>query len=299
MKQQTKDLQCLADKEEEFQKIFLKLCLCTIGAVVMAFNLKSFVATGDLFPGGFAGVTLLIQRSAARFFGITIPYSALYIPLNLIPIYIGFRYIGRKFTMYSLYVVVLSSLLTDWIPQIPITYDILLIAVFGGIINGAAISLCLLNGASGGGTDFISIYFSEKKGINTYNYILAGNVVILTLAGIMFGWDKALYSIVYQFATTQVIQLLYKRYDKSTLLIITEMPNAIYDKIRITTHHDATMFQGKGLYMDSQKFLLYSVVSSEDVSLLVKVIKDTDPKAFINVLKTDTLMGRFYKKPNE
>jgi uncharacterized membrane-anchored protein YitT (DUF2179 family) len=299
MKKETHDLQVLAAKEEQVQKAFVKLSFCTLGAVIMAFNLKSFVATGELFPGGFAGVTLLIQRSAAKFFGVAIPYSALYIPLNLPPIFIGFKFIGRKFTMYSLYVVVLSSLLTDWIPQIPITYDVLLISVFGGIINGAAISLCLQNGASGGGTDFISIYFSEKKGINTYNYILAGNVVILTLAGIMFGWDAALYSIVYQFATTQVIQLLYKRYDKSTLLIITEMPNAIYDKIRITTHHDATMFQGTGLYMDSQKFLLYSVVSTEDVNLLVKVIKETDPKAFINVLKTDTLTGRFYKKPNE
>ena len=79
-----------------------------------------------------------------------------------------------------------------------ITYDTLLISIFGGILGSAAISICLINGASGGGTDFISIYFSEKKGIDAWNYIFLGNVVILTTAGILFGFDKALYSIIYQ-----------------------------------------------------------------------------------------------------
>ena len=198
---------------------------CTLASAIMAFNLQSFVNTGGLFPGGFAGLTLLILRSLETYAGITLPYSAVYLPLNAVPIIIGIRFLGRKFTMYSIYVTVLTSILTDMIPQIPITYDILLICLFGGIINGAAISLCLVVGASGGGTDFISIFMSEKKGIDTYNYIFAANVVILALAGILFGWDKALYSIVYQFCTTQVIQRFFQRYNKTTLMIVTDLPD--------------------------------------------------------------------------
>ena len=93
--------------------------------------------------------------------------------------------------------------MADLFPDITITYDTLLIAIFGGIINGAAISLSLIAGASAGGTDFISIYFSEKRGIDAWNYIFMANVVILMTAGVLFGFDRALYSIIFQFCTTQ------------------------------------------------------------------------------------------------
>ena len=94
--------------------------------------------------------------------------------------------------------------------------DIMLVSLFGGLINGLAISLCLNVGTSTGGTDFISIFLSHQKGIDAWNYILLGNIVMLIAAGALFGWSKALYSIIYQFCSTQVIQLLYKRYKKES-----------------------------------------------------------------------------------
>ncbi|MBQ1490262.1 MAG: YitT family protein [Eubacterium sp.] len=282
---------------EKVKSELLCLFCCTLASVIMAFNLQSFVNTGELFPGGFAGLTLLVLRSLTKFAGITLPYSAIYLPLNAVPIIIGLRFLGRKFTMYSIYVTVLTSVLTDLFPQIPITYDILLICLFGGIINGAAISLCLLVGASGGGTDFISIFMSERKGIDTYNYIFAANVVILAVAGLLFGWDKALYSIVYQFCTTQVIQRLFRRYNKTTLMIVTDLPEVVYDKIRTLTNHDATLFKGEGLYMGQTKNMLYSVIDSDEVGMLISVIHEVDPHAFINAMKTEQLSGRFYSRP--
>lgn len=135
----------------------------TIASAVIAFNLKSFVNTGGLFPGGLSGVTILLQEIAQRFLGMDVPYSFIYLPLNLLPAYIGIKYISPRFTFYSFYVVVLSGVLTDIFPAVTITYDTLLISIFGGIINGTCMSICLINGASGGGTDFISIFFSEKK----------------------------------------------------------------------------------------------------------------------------------------
>ena len=135
----------------------------TLASAIIAFNLRSFVRVGGLFPGGFSGLTILLQQIGREFFNLEIPYSVLYLPLNLIPAYIGLKHIGKKFTLYSFYVVFLSSILTDIFPPITITYDTLLVAIFGGLVNGVAISLCLINGASGGGTDFISIYFSEKR----------------------------------------------------------------------------------------------------------------------------------------
>lgn len=276
-----------------------RLLFCTLGAVLMGFNLSTLVRAGGLFPGGFAGGTLLIQEIFRVFLSIELPYTLIYIPLNLIPIYIGLKYLGRRFTLYSMYVIVLGSILTDILPSLNITGDVLLISVFGGIINGTAISLCLSVGASGGGTDFISIFFSEKKGVDAWNYIFMANVCILVTAGILFGFDRAFYSIIYQFCTTQVIQMLFKRYQKHTLFIITSKPEEVYECIRILTHHDATWFKGKGCYMGGEKDMLYSVIGSEEVARVIKGIKEIDPKAFINTFKSEQIEGRFYKRPND
>lgn len=271
----------------------------TIASAVIAFNLKSFVRTGGLFPGGFSGLALLIQRILEDFFSVSLPYSAIYLPLNLIPAYIGFKYIGKRFTIYSFYLVFLSSFLTDIFPAVTITYDMLLIAVFGGLIQGAAISLTLISGASGGGTDFIAIYFSEKKGVDVWNYVFLANVVILTTAGILFGFDKALYSIIFQFTTTQVISTLFKRYQKDTLLIITDQPMAVYGKIRELTHHDATLIEGNGCYEGAERHILYSVIGREQVDKVIGAIKKIDEHAFINVIKTEQVNGRFYRVPTK
>lgn len=287
----------LNDKQKKIKKeIFMFLSL-TFAAAVIAFNLNSFVQTGGLIPGGFSGLTVLAQQVASRFFGTEIPYSLIYMPLNLIPAYIGFKYIGKKFTIYSFYVVFLSSILTDLFPSVTITSDLILISIFGGILGSIAISICLINGASGGGTDFISIYFSEKKGIDAWNYILLSNVVIIITAGVLLGFDIALYSIIYQYASTQVIQLLFKRYQKDTLLIITSVPDAVYGKLRELTHHDATLLEGTGMFEGSKRHILYSVIGREQMNKVVAEIKKIDSKAFINVINTEQLSGRFYKRP--
>ena len=189
--------------------------------------------------------------------------------------------------------IVLSGLLTDIIPSQPITYDTLLISIFGGLINGFCISLCLIGNTSTGGTDFIAIYFSEKNGRDIWNYILCGNAVILTVAGLLFGWDRALYSIIFQFTSTQVIQMLHQRYKKHTLFIITKEPYQIYEvdftNLPIIRRH---VLKVPVCYTDEKTSMIYSVVSTEEAKYLVKKVHEIDPKAFVNIIKTDYINGR-------
>ena len=140
-------------------------------------------------------------------------------------------------------------------------------------------------------------YFSEKKGLDAWNYILIANVIMLVTAGALFGFDKALYSIIYQYVTTQVIQLLFKRYQKDTLLIITSVPEAVYGRIRQLTRHDATLIEGTGCFEGTTRHILYSVVGREQADIVIAEIKKIDPEAFINVINTEQINGRFYKKP--
>ena len=234
-----------------------RLILVVLASCIMAGNLKSFVQAGGLFPGGFTGLTLLLQQIGQEFLHISLPFSVINLILNAVPAIVSFRFIGKRFTLYSCLMIVLTSALTDVFPAYPITSDILLICIFGGLIQGLSISICLFADATSGGTDFISIFVSERHGIDAWNYIFAGNMVMLGIAGLLFGWDKALYSIIFQFACTQLLNGLYKRYQKQTLWIITEKPEEVYEQIRACTNHDATLFKGTGCFQ-GQDCLLYT-----------------------------------------
>ena len=118
------------------------------------------------------------------------------------------------------------------------------------------------------------------------------------MAGMLFGWDKALYSIIFQFTSTQTIHLLYQAYNKVTLFIVTDSPKAVYDAIYEVTNHSATEFSATGMYSNEGRKMIYSVVSSTEAKVLIRKVMLADPHAFVNVVKTDILMGRFYQKEN-
>lgn len=276
-----------------------RLFLIVLASVVMAVNIKSFVDAGGLFPGGFNGLTLLIQRSAQQFAGIALPFTAINLLLNAIPAVISFRLIGKRFTLYSCLMIALTSVLTDIIPSMPLTNDVLLVCIFGGIINGFSISLCLLGRATSGGTDFIAVALSERLNVDAWNYIFIGNCLMLVVAGMLFGWDKALYSIIFQFASTQIVHLLDPRFKRTTLFIISNRAPEIYEQIKDTTHHGATLFHGIGLYNGEERDLIYSVITSDQVKEITRAAREIDPHAFINILKTDQVAGNFYRRPHD
>lgn len=286
-------------KKKSFLEDARRAVLIVAAAFLMAMNIKSFVRAGDLLPGGFSGLTLLLQQVAKTFWNLELPYSLINFSLNAIPAFISYKHIGKKFTGYSCLMIVLTGIFTDALSGFQMTNDILLVAVFGGILNACAISLCLYANATSGGTDFIAIFFSEKFGIETWNYIFAGNCIILAIAGYLFGWNEALYSIIFQFTSTQVLHTLYKRYQKQTLLIITSKPDEIYEQIREETNHDATLFKGIGCYKKKECNMLYSVVGKDEIKRITKKIRQIDKNAFINTMNTQQLTGRFYQRPND
>lgn len=285
------------DKNKK-RRSFLTLPAVCVSAFLLALNYKTFVTTGGLYPGGVSGLTILIIRLFKIAADITLPFTLVNVLLNAIPVYIGFRYLGKRFTIYSCLVIVLSSVLSDVIPPYIITQDVLLISIFGGMLQGFAIGLCLNAGATSGGTDFISIFLSERRGIDSFNIILGANAVILCNAGIIFGWDKALYSIIFQFASTMVIRLMYKRFQQSTLFIVTEKPDEVCATIYSHTMHGATILSGEGSYDHETRKLVYSIVSAEQSKMVIKKIRDVDPTAFINEMETQKLFGNF-NRPKE
>jgi len=280
-----------------------RLALIVLASGVFAFSINTFVRPGELIPGGFTGVSILTQAAFREFFGIEVPFSLVLYLLNAVPAAICFKTVGKRFTIYSLLMVVLSGLLTDLMPRLfdsPVTLDNrLLSAVFGGILVGGSTIMCLLADATSGGTDFIAISVSEKYNRDAWNYIFAGNCVILIVAGGLFSLEMALYSIIFQFATTAVLNGLYRGYQQQTMFIVTGRPDEVYDLIREKTNHAATSLSGTGLYGREERTLLYSVVYSAEVSPLIRAIRAVDPGAFINVVKTEQINGKFFRKPKD
>ena len=285
------------DRLREFVIRVLTICLSSL---IVAVNLKSFVAAGDLFPGGFTGIARLIQRCALEFGGVELPFGPINLALNAVPAFISFKLVGKRFTLYSCLTIVMTSIFTDLIPAFAITEDKLLICIFGGIINGFAGCLCLWVRVTSGGTDFIAISLSERKNVDAWNYILCGNVIMLMIAGALFGWEKALYSMLFQYATTQVIRMLDPDGRRATLLIITgrESAGGVCAQIQ-DTNHTATLIEGVGLYNGDPCVMIYSVVSDSEVRVLARKIRQSDPKAFVNVLRTERVVGKFYRRPRD
>ena len=283
----------------DWKKDGKRFLIVVFAAILFALNIKIFVRAGDLFPGGVTGLTVLIQRLSEKYFGIELPYSPINYLLNAFPVYIGFRYIGKKFTLLSLLMIFLSGMITDLLPLYVITEDPLLISVFGGILGGTAVSLCLMADATSGGTDFIAIYLAQKHGMETWNLILAFNAVILSVAGYFFGWEEALYSIIYQFVSTQTLHTLYRNYQQQTLLVVTMNAQEVCDAIAKATHHGATILDAEGSHDHQHRKLVYSVVSGADSRAAINAARSADPEAFINSMRTTELRGNFYIRPKD
>lgn len=286
--------------QARLKEFVVRVLVITLSSLIVAINMNTFVAAGDLFPGGFTGISRLIQRCALEFGGVELPFAPLYLACNAIPAAISYKVVGKRFTLYSCLTIVLTSFFTDLVPAMSITEDVLLISIFGGIVNGFSGSLCLWVRVTSGGTDFIAISLSERKNVDAWNYILCGNVIMLMAAGYLFGWDKALYSMLFQYATTQVVRMLDPDGRRATLLIITgrESAGGVCAQIQ-DTNHTATLIEGVGLYNGEPCVMIYSVVNDSEVRSLARKIRHSDPKAFVNVLRTERVVGKFYRRPRD
>ncbi|MDD6466623.1 MAG: YitT family protein [Erysipelotrichaceae bacterium] len=271
--------------------------MIVISALIYSISLKAFVESGGLIPGGFSGITRLIIEIGKKFFNVSLSFGVIYVCIHILPTIMVYKYVGHRFTIFSIIQYLLVSLFTSILPVFPVTEDLLLIAVFGGILSGTGISIALRQNASSGGTDFIAVYFANKYKIPTWNYIMAMNIGMLTIAGFLFGWNIALYSIIYQFCNTQVVNLRHDRYKLTTLTIITEKGDQVCQTIFKTCRHGITVLNGEGAYSHHDKQVLIMTINTYQVHEVIQAVKKTDPNVFINVAKTEQIVGNYYQTP--
>lgn len=268
-----------------------------LGAVFSAVAVKLFVQAAGLVPAGIGGVSVLTIKEMNRLFGFTLNYSVLYFVLNLIVLLFVYKKLGRKFIVLSFLHVFLTSTLIEFIPTFYISSDPIILAIFGGVVNGLGSSLALRSDGSTGGTDFIAIYFSVVKNKPMWDKIFMFNMMVLVYSGWQYNWELALYSILYQFASTQIVNTYHNRYKLSSLHIVTSFPDEVSGAILACTRHGITKLDGIGVYHKQYKSMLYMVANEFETKTIVAAVKAADPKAFIEIAQVTRIEGNYRQKP--
>ena len=261
-------------------------------SLIMAATTKTFVRPAHLLSGGFMGIALLVDM-IADLFGKSIPTAFTLVALNVPVALICAKKISKRFVFFSLLQVFLTSFLLQIIPNYPLFDEQVLNVVFGGYIWGMSIVLALKAGASSGGTDFIALYFANKNGREIWMQVFVFNAMILCI----FGFDKAGYSILFQFISTKTISTFHTRYKRVMLHIYTAKKDEVVDTYLEKFHHGITALDGYGGYSHHPVSYLTAVVSSYEVGDVLEALKETDPKIIVSVTKVENFIGRFYNKP--
>ena len=268
-----------------------------LGSFLAALAMDLFIENAGLLPAGFVGLSKLLQRILARRFGLDVPYFVINVFFNLAPAIYAYFHVGKKFVLLSLFSVVVSSALTDLIPVFHLTDDMFLSAVMAAVIYGIGMILIVNVDASCGGTDFIAMAISAKKKVAIWNYVMIFNFVILTVSAMFFSLEAALYSIVFQFISTQILSHGHLRYQRKTCFIVTESVQPLADELMRLTKHGITVFDAKGCYSGRKQYVLYMVVGRRDVRLIRHYLRENAPNTFLNVTDSEQLGGNFFVEP--
>lgn len=315
---------------KEIMHIIFMLFIQFLSAFLFAFGFKSFMApqimidgkiVNHMVSGGASGISQVITKILILC-GVdsnleTTFQSIFYFVVNIPMIILGFIGVGKKFTFWTLVNVAFTSLLIKIIPDSWcnlfnfIAQDYIVRALAGGIMTGLSSGLALMTGTSTGGIDIISLYVAEKKSTSVGKYSLMINTItvitytLLSYIKIGGGIDTAsgneqltmaLYTVVYFFVSTKVLDLLNVKNKKVQLQIIT----AYNDMQKVLIHgfpHSCTLIDAKGGFTGSNVKVIYMVVSKSECKKVVNVVRQVDPKSFISVQKNDDVYGNFYIKP--
>lgn len=254
--------------------------LITIGSVILVVNFDIFLAPAQMAPGGVAGISIIVNRFTGW------PEGMVMLVLNLPALYLGFRHLGRfRFLTRSLYVVLIYTFGVDvaaaWLPA-GITDDLLLNALYGGVVGGIGSGLIYRGRSSAAGTGVISRVLQLRTGLPISQiYIAIDGGVILAL-GVVFGWDRALYALVMLFVWGLAADYVLEGPSViRTAFIVTdsadEVARVLLDRLGV----GVTAWPGRGMFTHAEHMTLFCTVSRTDVNTLKSVVRELDPNAFI------------------
>lgn len=266
----------------------------TLGAIIAAFAIEEFLIAKQILDGGIVGISIILSHF------IHIKLSYFIIALNIPFLVLGLKILGKLFAAKATYAMIVFSfalLLFESLDEI--TYDPLLATVYGGVFLGIGVGLVMRFGGCVDGLDTVSLLLSRKTQFSTGQIILGFNLIIYMCAGLIFGPDRALYSLLAYFITSKVIDIVETGLEQGkAVMIITENGERIAESIYKNLGRTVTLLEGEGL-ISGKKIVLYCVVTRIELSELKRIVKDDDGSAFMTISDVSEIVGTHIKKKKE
>ena len=271
-------------------KRVISFIMLTFGSILAAFALETFLIPNTILDGGVTGISIIISKLT------TLPVSLLVLILNIPFVYIGYKNLGRGFLVRAVYSMILFSYSLSVFQYIEaITEQMLLATVYGGVLLGIGVGIVIHSGGCVDGTESVALVISKKSSLSVGQVVLLFNLVIYGVAGLIFGLDRAMYSLLTYFITFKVIDLVSEGFEQLKAAFIvtekgTDMAKEIYKRLGRTV----TTIRGKGL-ISGDKEVMYCVLTRIEIYELRHIAEEMDESAFITILDVSDIIGNHIK----
>lgn len=273
-------------------QILPKIFFIILGSVLASVGLEIFLVPNKIIDGGVVGISIMANYLT------NIPLGLFTFLLNIPFLIAGYKQIGKTFALSALFsITAFSTGVTLLHPISSITNDILLATVFGGIILGAGVGLIIRNGGCLDGTEVIAIILDKKTSFSIGEIVMFFNVFILGSSGFIFGWDRAMYSLIAYFIAFKVIDITVEGLDESkAVFIISEKHKEISDALMAHLGRGVTLFDGKGGYKNEPTNVIYMVITRLEIAKLKNIVTDLDENALVTIGNVETIGKKYLKK---
>ncbi|MGB7365606.1 MAG: YitT family protein [Carnobacterium jeotgali] len=276
-----------------------KIFFIFFAAITNAIALNNFLIPSNIYASGINGIAQLISGVLDNSSGIIIDTGILILVFNVPIALLGWFKVGRNFTLYSFMTSILISFFTILLPINPLTSDPMMNALFGGIISGTGIGFALKYGFSTGGMDIISMVLAKTTGRSIGTLTFAMNLLIVSSAGLLYGWEYALYTLVSIYVMTKMIDTVHTSHQKVTAMIVTNEPDALVKEIHGKLIRGITIIPAKGAYSKTDRSILMMVITRYEMYELEQAVREADASAFVNFMETNKVLGEFWSSDRQ
>jgi uncharacterized membrane-anchored protein YitT (DUF2179 family) len=265
-----------------------------LGSALVSVGLEIFLIPNSIIDGGIVGISIITSHLSQ------IPIGVFLLLFNLPFLFMGYKQIGKTFALSTLYSVTLMSIGTTLLhPVPPITIDPLLAAVFGGIILGVGVGMVIRSGGSLDGTEIVAILLNKRTPFSVGEVVMFMNFFILGSAGFVFGWDRAMYSLIAYFIAFKMIDIVIEGFDESkSVWIISDKSQELGDSIIHRLGRGVTYLHGEGAYTGGSKRVIFCVINRLEEAKLKSIVEEVDSKAFLAIGNIHDVKGGRFKKNN-
>lgn len=281
-------------KKEIILEYIQRAFFLIVGAFIVAAALELFLLPNKIIDGGVIGISMMVSHITKGNLG------AIIFAINFPFVIMAYKTLGRKFVFNTFFAITMLSIATNVVLRFEhVTDDLLLATIFGGILLGLGVGLILRNNASLDGTEMVSLKLAKKLKVVSVGELLMGmNLFVYAGAGFLFGWDRALYSVLTYYVASKVIDTVIEGLDKAkSVRIVSEFSREIGDSIMKELDISVTYMKTLGGYSRQEKILTYCIVNKFDMAKLKEVVHNVDPNAFIVTEDVHEVEGgRFRRK---